>query len=228
MTQLAFPPGMPPSPPGDMVGRWSRHEVDRPVLFPNVLFGKFIGQLCTPLHVSASIAQAEGVVRILEAGCGTGHGVYTWQQQTLLRAPGAVVTAMGINDEDFSRESAWPETRRAIAAGQIEYRARPIGDMGVAPGSFDIVLAHEVLQHCRRPDKEVESLLDAVAPGRHLFFNLGTDSREHRGSADQEPFKRLMRRLRAGGHTVQHKDARGRHYTGKSMTRAYYYITKPG
>ena len=94
--------------------------------------------------------------RVLEIGCGTGT-------TALHHAPHAGhIVATDLSDEmiRIARDKA-----RAQGAENIEFRVQGVDEVTVAPGSFDMVMAHSILHLVPDLDRAIRLAFDALAPG---------------------------------------------------------------
>lgn len=98
---------------------------------------------------------------VLEAGCGVGAQTVT----LAARSPEALFTSI-----DISVESLTAAERRVRTAGhgQVTFRQADILSLPFEDGTFDHVFVCFVLEHLRRPDEAMASLLRVLRPGGTL------------------------------------------------------------
>src|SRR5262249_61213247 len=97
-------------------------------------------------------------MRLVDVGCGPGSITRGLAQRV---APGQVV---GI---DLSRDALDGARGDAAARGltNLRYEEASVYQMPFADGSFDVVYAHQVLQHLRERGSAVREMLRVVRPG---------------------------------------------------------------
>lgn len=97
-------------------------------------------------------------MRLLDVGCGPGSITRGLAERL---APGPVV---GI---DLSRDALDGARRDAAARGltNLRYEEASVYQMPFAAGAFDVVYAHQVLQHLRERPSAVREMLRVVRPG---------------------------------------------------------------
>ena len=97
-------------------------------------------------------------MRLLDVGCGPGSITRGLAERL---APGQVV---GI---DLSRDALEGARREAAARGltNLRFEEASVYEMPFADGSFDVVYAHQVLQHLRERLSAVREMLRVVRPG---------------------------------------------------------------
>ena len=191
---------------------YALYEIDRPL--SNRGFNMIDGRGIT--GTSIEILRRQGAVSILDAGCGTGRALYELAGQVAFRvsADPGVITAVGLNLDDFSHLSEDPRVARAIAAGYIEYRVGSIEDAPRSGQRFDLVYSHEVFMHSAHPDVLLRALAECTAPGGVLYFNVDQPQRAQMGSAVDE--------LRANGWTVSELEVAGFGYRDGDKRRVFY------
>ena len=117
-------------------------------------------QLALTNHIFWGGARSTGLLRVLDAGCGTGDSTICMAEQ--LRGTGARVTAL-----DFS-PAALEITRRRAAVREldnIDLVAAPLEELSrLGLGEFDFVLTSGVLHHLASPEAGLEALRDVLAP----------------------------------------------------------------
>ena len=94
--------------------------------------------------------------RILDAGCGTGRNLAEF---------GALGTAQGVDPSPSAIEFCRRRGLTGVEAAGIE--ALPFGD-----GSFDLILATDVLEHVERDDLAASELRRVAAPGALLVVTV--------------------------------------------------------
>jgi SAM-dependent methyltransferase len=128
-------------------------------------------------------------VRMLDAGCGTGRNLLEY---------GRLGTAEGV---DFSPEAIeFCHRRGLLAVRQAEIEQLPFQD-----GSFDLILATDVLEHLRDDRTAIAELRRVTAPGGRLLATVPAyrwlwsqhDVAHHHFR--RYTLRRLSDRLRAGG-----------------------------
>lgn len=104
-------------------------------------------------------------VRLLDAGCGTGHGVYQIRHQ----APGAEVHAC-----DFSAQSLVLARQRIEALGgePVTFHEMNLLDLSALPGKFDAIFCSGVVHHTANPVRALQQLKSKLKPDGVLFLML--------------------------------------------------------
>jgi len=104
-------------------------------------------------------------VRLLDAGCGTGHGI----QQIRHLAPGAEVHAC-----DFSAESLALARRRIDALGgePVTFHELNLLDLSALPGKFDAIFCSGVVHHTANPVRALQQLKSKLKPDGVLYLML--------------------------------------------------------
>ena len=97
---------------------------------------------------------AAGSPRILDFACGVGYGSYL-----LSSLPGARVTAVD------GAPSAITFARQHWAAPAIKYAAASAADWQGARGAYDLVVSFETIEQLPNPERFLERLWTALAPG---------------------------------------------------------------
>jgi SAM-dependent methyltransferase len=97
-------------------------------------------------------------MRLLDVGCGPGSITRGLAERL---APGEVV---GI---DLSRETLAAARQDAADRGitNLRYEEASVYELPFAEGSFDVVFAHQVLQHLAEPGNAIEQMLRVLRPG---------------------------------------------------------------
>jgi ubiquinone/menaquinone biosynthesis C-methylase UbiE len=97
-------------------------------------------------------------MRLLDVGCGPGSITRGLAERL---TPGLVI---GL---DLSADTLIAAREDAIARGlaNLEYHEGSAYDLPFADASFDVVFAHQVLQHLREPGTALEEMLRVVRPG---------------------------------------------------------------
>lgn len=103
--------------------------------------------------------------RLLDAGCGTGHGV----QQIRYLAPEAEVHAC-----DFSRASLAIARQRieALGAGPVHFHELNLLDLKPLPGKFDAIFCSGVVHHTANPVRTLRQLRSKLKPDGVLYLML--------------------------------------------------------
>lgn len=95
-------------------------------------------------------------VRLLDAGCGTGHNLLEF---------GALGTATGVDASPEAIEFCRRRGLHGVTEGQIE-------QLAFADGSFDLILATDVLEHLRDDRAAMRELRRVAAPGARLLATV--------------------------------------------------------
>lgn len=103
--------------------------------------------------------------RLLDAGCGTGHGIVQIRHQ----APGAEVHAV-----DFSARSLELARRRIEALGgePVAFQEMDLLDLGGLPGPYDAIFCSGVVHHTADPVRALAQLRSKLHPDGLLFLML--------------------------------------------------------
>ena len=96
--------------------------------------------------------------RVLDVGCGPGTLTADLARRV---APGTVV---GI-DVAASVVAEATDYARASGVANVTFEVGDVRDAGFAPGSFDVVHAHQVLQHLRDPVGTLATMAGLARPG---------------------------------------------------------------
>ena len=103
--------------------------------------------------------------RILDAGCGTGHGIVQIRHQ----APGAEVHAC-----DFSAQSLEIARQRIAALGgePVTFHELNLLDLAGLPGQFDAIFCSGVVHHTADPVRALAQLKSKLKPDGVLYLML--------------------------------------------------------
>jgi SAM-dependent methyltransferase len=101
-------------------------------------------------------AQAPASPRLLDAGCGTGRNLAEY---------GAPGRATGVDPSASAVAFCRARGIEGVTQGAIE--ELPFGD-----GSFDLILATDVLEHVERDDRALAELRRVAAPGARLLVTV--------------------------------------------------------
>ena len=103
--------------------------------------------------------------RILDAGCGTGHGIVQIRHQ----APGAEVHAC-----DFSAQSLAIARQRIAAMGgePVTFHELNLLDLAGLPGQFDAIFCSGVVHHTADPVRALAQLKSKLKPDGVLYLML--------------------------------------------------------
>jgi len=185
--------------PHDRLGIYERQWIDHELVPVEVCYQGVFGN-STPLARAEELARTPEGLDVLDAGCGTGrwlHGLAAAVRARLGQQ--AAVRATGLNDHDFSAESADPAVRQAMACGDITYDLGYIQNMPYGNGRFNLVHCFEVLYRPKQYVPAVKELMRVTRPGGTVFFNV-------EAPAQQLPAAQLgalVDRLPSRGHTVR-------------------------
>ena len=115
-------------------------------------------------HAFRSYRQPAGR-RILDAGCGTGHGIVQIRHQ----APGAEVHAC-----DFSAQSLDIARQRIAGMGgePVTFHELNLLDLSSLPGEFDAIFCSGVVHHTADPVKALAELKSKLKPDGVLYLML--------------------------------------------------------
>lgn len=115
-------------------------------------------------HAFGKLRTTEGA-RLLDAGCGTGHGL----QQIRFHAGGAEVHAC-----DFSSASINIARRRieALGAGPVAFHELNLLDLKGLPGRFDGIFCSGVVHHTANPVRALRQLKSKLKPDGVLYLML--------------------------------------------------------
>lgn len=168
----------------DKVGEYQRVNVDRSIFsYSEFLDKDKNGENLISLALSK--LRNKGKIAILDAGCGTGRALFGFKEQILFRTKQEknpnVVEAVGINDNDFSKESEMWRVHKANAKGFIKYIVGKLETVKLPPNSFDLILSYETLIH-NSDDNVVnimENMVKSLAPGGRFYFDLLEEQRSN-------------------------------------------------
>jgi SAM-dependent methyltransferase len=105
---------------------------------------------------------------VLDVGCGPGTltvDLAAWV------APGRVT---GV-DADAGVVAAATDHARTVGATNVAFAAGDFRTMGLAPGAYDVVHAHQVLQHLREPVEALRAMAALARPGGGLVAACDAD-----------------------------------------------------
>lgn len=119
-----------------------------------------LAEMAATEDVYWGVAEALGRVapagsRVLEVGSGLGYLVHAMRQ--------AGLDAQGIDVSTTAVQSA------CATFGQ-HFRASTVQDLGAEAGSFDVIVATELLEHLEYPQDFVDSAMRLLRPGGHLIL----------------------------------------------------------
>jgi SAM-dependent methyltransferase len=100
-----------------------------------------------------SFFQDDTAIRVLEAGCGSAS--------YLERNPSAVLVGIDISQEQLDRNKTLSEK----ILGDLQTYRFP-------PGSFDLIVCWDVLEHLPRPQLAMNNLFEAIAPDRLVVLAM--------------------------------------------------------
>ena len=127
------------------------------------------------------------VDRILVIGCGSG-----WLERALIRKAGiGTITAC---DASADRVRSAEKVARENGLSGIDYRTVDLENEALPDGSFDAVLAHDVLHHITDLEGLYGRIQAALAPGGRFLFNeyVGPNRFQY-GDAQMELINRYFR-----------------------------------
>jgi len=125
-----------------------------------------------PIHKSISIdgrallawiiekVSVRSGVRVLDAGCGTGHTLF--KLQSYIPNIDGVGISISKREVDFARKTAYAEN--STFHFQHRNMEAPLDDLG----KFDIIFAIESLKHTGQPARVIHSLCEALQEGGQL------------------------------------------------------------
>jgi 2-polyprenyl-3-methyl-5-hydroxy-6-metoxy-1,4-benzoquinol methylase len=104
------------------------------------------------------LPELQSGMKLLDVGCGPGS---ITRGLAALLAPGEVV---GV---DLSEETLVSARQEALERGlsNLSYRVASVYELPFADGAFDVVFAHQVLQHLREPAAALREMQRVVRPG---------------------------------------------------------------
>ena len=154
--------------PTDELGDYTRWELDRTFGSPSA---EFRTDNQPQFFQIIEMAREKGSLAVLDAGCGTGRGLFDLKDQVDFRT-GVPVRAVGINDVDYSQESEDRFVRQAFRNGDMEYRVEDLRQTRFDKPEFDLVFSYEALIHIDDFDQVALNLAQAVRPGGYMYFDL--------------------------------------------------------
>jgi len=92
--------------------------------------------------------------RVLDAGCGTGYGSF-------LLAESGAVSVLGV---DLDRKNVMYATKH-LRASNLKFEVADIENLAFPPGSFDVVVASNSLEHLHSPEKFLEFVSGPLTEG---------------------------------------------------------------
>lgn len=111
--------------------------------------------------------------RVLDLGCGAGRDVYVLSQ--LVGEDGFVV-GVDFTPEQLAvavKHSNWHRERFGYRRGNVEFREGDIerlGELGLEPGSFDVVISNCVVNLCADKAAVFSAAHDLLRPGGEFYF----------------------------------------------------------
>ena len=99
--------------------------------------------------------------RLLEVGCGGGHVLRSFPEAELV----------GVDVSEVMLEKA----RRNLAGYQVTLLHGELGEVDLAPASFDAVVCTEVLEHVVDPDAVLASIAKLVRPSGRVVVTFPND-----------------------------------------------------
>lgn len=96
--------------------------------------------------------------RVLDAGCGTG-----WGSELLVRAGAREVVGLDIAEE------AVEDSRKRV--DRARFLRGDLQDLPFRPGSFDVVVCFEALEHTQDTSQTLDSLVNVLSDGGLLFVS---------------------------------------------------------
>ena len=165
----------------DRVGNYQRALIDRGIISYS---GDFLGPKGENL-ISAALNKLrdKGQISILDAGCGTGRALFELKDQLLLRTQQRekpeIIKAVGVSDEDFSKESEMMAVRSAVSKGFIKYIVGKLETVKFPPNSLDLIVSYETLIHNNNNNvvKILNNMLKTLAPEGIFYFDLLEEQR---------------------------------------------------
>jgi SAM-dependent methyltransferase len=156
--------------------------IDRPIEAVDERFGGHLGTENTPSYVTAAAVHEQGAAAIADIGCGTGNTLFTLGKSVGLDN----VSMTGISLEDYSGNSANPDTRAACKGTEttppvLDYHVGNATHMPEIPtASQDVVLSYNSIYHSGQPKEWLAEMIRIARPGATILFNtdpgqLGTD-----------------------------------------------------
>jgi SAM-dependent methyltransferase len=105
---------------------------------------------------------------LLDVGCGPGTLTVDLARKV---APGGSVTGVDVADVVEGAE----QLARERAVGNVDFLQGDFRTLGLAPRSYDVVHAHQVLQHLRDPVGALREMADLARPGGGLVAVRDSD-----------------------------------------------------
>lgn len=147
--------------------------IDRPVELVDERFEEHLGTENTPSYVAARIVHERGAAAVADIGCGTGNTVFTLGKSVGLDD----VSMIGISLEDYSGNSANPDTRAACMGTEttspvVDYHVGDATHMPEIPtASQDVVLSYNSIYHSGQPKEWLSEMIRITRPGGTILFN---------------------------------------------------------
>ncbi len=184
----------------EKVQLFSHSEIDRGAV---PMSGELLDEDRTPLiGVALDVLRSKGTIAMLDAGCGTGHGLWDVKDQLLFRTSNRshpdVVHAIGINDQDFSQKSEQYRVAKAIREGELDYIVGDIETVSIPSRSQDIIWSYEVLPNnpTTQVVKIIPHLIQMLNSQGRLYFNLNPEQ------MDDPEISTIIIQARENGMTV--------------------------
>ena len=167
-----------PRGPGDIVeGGYTRRDVDIDFFGIERDVHKLDG--VGLVDMASTILKRDGELSVLDAGCGTGQQMYSLVAE-LTEFRGIernTISAVGISDIDFTKESQKGAVREAVAEGDITYGIGDLQSESLTPEQFSLIYSYELLVRNEDPAAIVRNLWSALKPGGVLYFNAKPEQR---------------------------------------------------
>lgn len=103
--------------------------------------------------------------RVLDLGCGTAG-------QSLYYAAMGAASVTGVDRDGRFRPEALALAEKLGLDGKFRFLCVDALDPGLPPGSFDVVMMTDFLEHVSDPGRAVKTALGLLAPGGRLFITL--------------------------------------------------------
>jgi SAM-dependent methyltransferase len=123
---------------------------------------------------------------LLDVGCGP--GTLTVDLATRV-APGGDVLGIDVADDVVA---AAEQEARARGVDNVRFAPGDFRALGLGPGSFDVVHAHQVLQHLREPVEALEEMARLARPDGGLVAARDSDYGAFRWAPDDEGLARWL------------------------------------